>query len=127
MLKLKFVESKEEQGHKRFADLERAAECTLRLTEPLHNERPRILIADAWVWWAANLICSNAKRVVQRGQREDPHQILLQERLVGGCSGPIGVLAASTSIMTARTAKLAWLSMASQHTLLELSTWTVGP
>jgi hypothetical protein len=36
------------------------------------------------VVWNANVICSNAKRVIQRGQREDPLHVLLQEGLVGG-------------------------------------------
>jgi hypothetical protein len=49
MCSLKFVERSEQQGHEQYANLGRAAACTLRLTKPWHNERPCILLADAWL------------------------------------------------------------------------------
>jgi hypothetical protein len=41
------VERKEEQEQKRYANEGSAAAVCLRLTEPRHNQAPRILIADA--------------------------------------------------------------------------------
>jgi hypothetical protein len=43
-----FVEGKAEQVLKRYAEEGLAPAMTLRLTEPWHNEAPRIVIADAW-------------------------------------------------------------------------------
>jgi len=48
MMALEFVESKEQQGLKRYAEEGRAAAVCLRLTEPWHNQIPRTLLADAW-------------------------------------------------------------------------------
>jgi hypothetical protein len=48
MLNFEFVESKVEQGLKRYCDEGKSAAVTLRLTEPWHNQGARIVIADAW-------------------------------------------------------------------------------
>jgi hypothetical protein len=48
MINFEFVEGKVEQGVKRCAEEGRAAAVCLRLTEPWHNDIPRILLADAW-------------------------------------------------------------------------------
>jgi hypothetical protein len=48
MVAFEFVESKEEQSLKRYVEEGRAAGVCLRLTEPWHNQGPRLLIADAW-------------------------------------------------------------------------------
>jgi hypothetical protein len=48
MINLEFVEGNGEQEYKRYADEGRAAAVCLRLTEPWHNQVPRVLIADAW-------------------------------------------------------------------------------
>jgi hypothetical protein len=60
MFNLEFVESNEVQEQKRYADEGRAAAVCLRLTEPWHDQIPRILIADAWfggVPTAVGLVC----------------------------------------------------------------------
>jgi hypothetical protein len=43
-----FEGSKEEQSLKRYVEEGRAAGVCLRLTEPWHNQGPRLLITDAW-------------------------------------------------------------------------------
>jgi hypothetical protein len=48
MVSFEFVESKEEQGKKRYAEEGKSAAVTLRLTEPWHHKGPRVVIADAW-------------------------------------------------------------------------------
>jgi hypothetical protein len=48
MINLEFVEGKGEQKKTRYTDEGRAAAVCLRLTEPWHNQVPRMLIADAW-------------------------------------------------------------------------------
>jgi hypothetical protein len=48
MINLEFVEGKGEQKKMRYTDEGRAAAVCLRLTEPWHNQVPRMLIADAW-------------------------------------------------------------------------------
>jgi hypothetical protein len=42
------VESKEQQGLKRYSEEGKAAAITLRLTEPWYNNFDRIVIADSW-------------------------------------------------------------------------------
>jgi hypothetical protein len=48
MTALEFVESKEQQGLKRYSEEGKAAAVTLRLTEPWHNKAARIVIAESW-------------------------------------------------------------------------------
>jgi hypothetical protein len=48
MTALEFVESKEQQGLKRYSEEGKAAAVTLRLTEPWHHKSARIVIADSW-------------------------------------------------------------------------------
>jgi hypothetical protein len=86
MCSLEFVESKEEQGHKRFADLGRAAACMLRLTEPWHNERPHILIADAWFGGLPTSFALMQKGLYSVVVNVKTHTKFFH-RLVGGCSG----------------------------------------
>jgi hypothetical protein len=48
MIAMEFVEGRDEQAIKRYAEEGRSAAVCLRLTEHWHNKVPRILIADAW-------------------------------------------------------------------------------
>jgi hypothetical protein len=48
MLSFEFVEQRQEQLMKAYAEEGLAAAVTLRLCEPWHNKAPRIIIADAW-------------------------------------------------------------------------------
>jgi hypothetical protein len=48
MVAMEIVEAGTEQGIKRYAEEWRSAAVCVRLTEPRHNNAPRILIANAW-------------------------------------------------------------------------------
>jgi hypothetical protein len=48
MLGMEFVEQGNEQAQKRYCESGESAAVTLRLTEPWHNQSPRIVIADSW-------------------------------------------------------------------------------
>jgi hypothetical protein len=48
MLAMEFVEGATEQSQKRYSNIGKAAAVTLRLTEPWHNQGPRVVIADSW-------------------------------------------------------------------------------
>jgi hypothetical protein len=48
MLGMEFVEQGNEQAQKRYCDSGKSAAVTLRLTEPGHDQSPRIVLADSW-------------------------------------------------------------------------------
>jgi hypothetical protein len=48
MLAIDFVESKEEQAKKRYADKGKSAAVALRHTEPWHDKCPCIVVAGTW-------------------------------------------------------------------------------
>jgi hypothetical protein len=48
LTELVFVESKERQGSRRYAEEGKAAAVALRLIEPWHNSAARIVIANSW-------------------------------------------------------------------------------
>jgi hypothetical protein len=48
MINFEFVERKDEQDLKRYVNEGKSTAVTLRLTEPWHNQGPRLVLADAW-------------------------------------------------------------------------------
>jgi hypothetical protein len=117
MLNFEFVESKVEQGLKKYCDEGKSAAVILRLTEPWHNQGARIVIADSWF---GSLPASWA--LMKRGLFSILN--IKPSSSVRMRYGQMLVASATTSAMTGPTASWSSMSMGGIRHLLEPSIWT---
>jgi hypothetical protein len=92
MLGMEFVEQGNEQAQKRYCDSGKSAAVTLRLTEPGHNQSPRIVKADSWFGGLPTSVALLQKRLLQKRQCENTYKAFLQEGALGRCKGGQGKL-----------------------------------